>query len=269
MGRVKNNNPKYIGMRFGRLTIIGFSQTKDDGTNCVLWNCKCDCGNMVYGRRPNMVKAGEVRSCGCLKKEQDRHNLGESRITHGQSGTRLYGIWEKMRGRCNIEKNPAYYNYGGRGIKVCDDWNNEFEKFYEWAMANGYRDDLSIERIDVNGGYNPDNCCWIPMADQNKNKRNCRYVTIEGKMVTLKEACRILNLPYQAVHLRITRYGMSVDDALSKPFKDPENTLKKKCERAGISYQVVTTRINQLGWSEEKALSTPLLRQRKNKQSVK
>lgn len=268
MSRLKNNDPKYLGMKFGRLTVIGFSKAKGGSKNAVGWDCRCDCGNIVYGRKPHMVRSGEVRSCGCLKKEQDRHNLGESRITHGQSGTRLYGIWEKMRNRCNVENNPAYHNYGGRGIKVCEEWDNDFSKFYEWAMSSGYTDELSIERVDVNGGYNPSNCCWIPKPDQNKNKRNCRYVVVDGEKLTLKAACQKLGLPYQAVHLRVTRYGMPIEEAISKPFQDRENTLKKRCERAGMPYGTVNARINQMGWSEEKALTTPLMRKKSAKREL-
>lgn len=256
--RNRNDNPKFLGMKFGRLTVIGFREVENGKFHAVGWDCKCDCGNIVYGKKPYAVRSGKVRSCGCLKKEQDYHNLGEKRKTHGQSGTRLYGIWEKMRGRCNIESNPAYHNYGGRGIKVCDDWNTDFEKFYKWSMENGYTDELSIERIDVNEGYNPNNCCWIPLSDQNKNKRNCRYVMVDGEKVTLKEACRKLGLPYQAVHLRVTRYGMPIEEAISKPFQDRKNTLKKRCEGHAISYQAVVYRMKKLGWSEERALTTPV-----------
>lgn len=261
--RLKNNNKKYIGMKFGRLTVIGFREVNEAGHHYVGWDCKCDCGNVIFGKRPGSIKSGVCSSCGCLKMEQDKHNLGESRITHGMSNTRLYGIWGKMRDRCNREKSPAYKDYGGRGIKVCSEWDKDFFSFYKWATENGYSDDLTIERKDVNGGYNPENCCWIPPEDQQKNKRSCRYVTIDGEKMTLKSACEKIGLPYKAVHLRITRRGWPVERALSEPIHENTDSLKSKCEKSGLGYATVCYRIRKLGWSEEKALTTPLQRKKK------
>lgn len=217
--RAKNNNPNYLGQKFGRLTVVAFGERKtNNGASCVTWDCKCDCGNMAYGKLPKNVKSGEVRSCGCLKAEQNSRNLADKRRTHGKSNTRLYGIWEHMRSRCNLPTEPAYPKYGGRGIRVCEEWE-DFQKFYEWAMANGYTDGLTIERVDVNGNYEPSNCTWIPLGKQAWNKRETIRVEVDGEIVPLKEACRRLGLPYKAVHLRITRYGMSLEEAFSKPFK--------------------------------------------------
>ena len=121
--RAKNNDPSYLGQRFGRLTVVGFGERKlSNGASCVTWDCQCDCGNMTYGKLPNLVKSGEIRSCGCLKAEQNIRNLADQRRTHGKSNTRLYGIWEHMRSRCNLPTVPAYPKYGGRGIRVCDEW---------------------------------------------------------------------------------------------------------------------------------------------------
>lgn len=217
--RAKNNDPAFLGKKFGRLTVVGFGERKlSNGANCITWDCKCDCGNMAYGKLPKYVKSGEVMSCGCLKREQNAHNLGEKRKTHGKTDTRLYRIWEGMRRRCRLATEPAYERYGGRGIRVCEDWS-DFQKFYEWAMTNGYEENLTIERIDVDGNYEPSNCTWIPLGKQAWNKRDTIRVDIDGDVVPLKEACRRLNLPYKAVHLRITRYGMTLEEAFSKPFK--------------------------------------------------
>lgn len=169
-----------------------------------------------------------------------------------------------MRDRCNREKSPAYKDYGGRGIKVCAEWDNDFSAFYKWATENGYSDDLTIERKDVNGGYNPKNCCWILPEDQQKNKRSCRYVTIDGEKMTLKSACKKLGLPYKAVHLRITRRGWPIERALSEPIHDNSDSMKSKCKEAGLPYGTVLARIKS-DWSEEKALTTPLLRKRNQK----
>ena len=252
-----NNNPEWLGKKFGRLTIIGFRWEKAGKYHAWTWDCKCDCGNMVYGVRPRSVKSGQTASCGCLKEEQNIHNLAEKRRTHGKSQSRLYGIWSKMKDRCNREKSPVYKNYGGRGIKLCDEWEHNFQAFYDWAISHGYSSDLTIERKDVNKGYCPENCCWITREEQARNKRNLRMVEIDGEEVTLKEACRRMNLPYQAVHLRITRYGMSVEDALNKPFIDKKNCLAQECRDHGLPYGTVRARLKS-GWSEERALSEPI-----------
>lgn len=252
-----NNNPEWLGKKFGRLTVIGFRRVENGENHAWAWDCKCDCGNIVYGIRPRSIKSGQTASCGCLKEEQNVHNLGESRITHGKTNTRLYGVWCHIKERCKNPHSPAYKNYGGRGICICNEWANDFQRFYEWAMGSGYKDGLTIERVNVNGNYCPENCCWITREEQARNKRNLRMVEIDGEEVTLKEACRRMNLPYQAVHLRITRYGMSVEDALNKPFIDKKNCLAQKCRDHGLPYGTVRARLKS-GWSEERALSEPI-----------
>lgn len=261
--RYVNNDPKWIGQKFGRLTVIGFKQTKSGKYNAFGWECKCDCGNTIFIARPRNVKCGQTRSCGCIKREIDKVRLGESRRTHGKSKTRLYGIWSKMKERCDNENTPAYHNYGGRGVKVCEEWHDNFQAFYDWAIVNGYDDTLTIERKDNNKGYSPDNCCWITREEQARNKRNIQYVLIDGEKLPLKTACEKLGLPYKAVHLRVARYGMSIDEAIRKPFKDKSKTLSAKCKEAGLPYGTVFARIKS-GWSEERALSEPVHKNRKS-----
>jgi hypothetical protein len=163
-----------------------------------------------------------------------------------------------MKGRCETPTNPAYPNYGGRGIMVCDEWH-DFQAFYDWAMENGYADDLSIERIDVDKGYSPDNCRWATMLEQARNKQTTVRVMCNGDEVPLKVACERLGLPYKAVHLRMTRYGMSYEEAVSTPFVDKSKSLKRRCEEAGMDYHMVYYRIHKCGWPEEKALTIPKL----------
>lgn len=215
----KNNDKKFIGERFGRLTVVSFEKVPTGKYHAWHWTCICDCGQKTKPLRPRSVRTGEVSSCGCLKKEQNSKNLADKRRSHGKTNTRLYSIWSRMKGRCNNPDDNAYKNYGGRGISVCDSWNSKFENFYDWAVNNGYREDLTLERIDVNGGYCPKNCCWIPLSDQAKNKRNIRYVNLGGKLMPLKTACKELNLPYKTIHLRITRYGMTFEEAINRPVK--------------------------------------------------
>jgi len=224
LNKTKNNDPKYIGQKFGRLTVIGFGESvTTDGLHQVTWDCQCACGNIIRGRRPRNVKSGQTRSCGCLKQEQNTKNLADHRRTHGMSETRIFGIWEKMRDRCNNPNTPAYKNYGGRGIKVCPEWDASFEAFWDWARHNGYQDDLTIDRIDNDGDYCPNNCKWVTRTEQQRNKRNIRYVEVCGERMPLKTACEKLGVPYKAVHLRITRRGWDIDRALHTPIQGKQS----------------------------------------------
>lgn len=153
------------GRQFGKLTAVKRVGSKN---NIPLWECKCECGNTCFVTS-KLLRSGGTTSCGCYRKENSRKMLSEIVTTHGKSRTRIYTIWRSMLSRCSNPANKAYSYYGGKGITVCKEWST-FDNFYQWAMQNGYADTLTIDRINGDGNYQPDNCRWVTRAEQNKNR---------------------------------------------------------------------------------------------------
>lgn len=158
------------GQKFGRYTVYSFAEIRN---NKAYWNCICEWG-AVRQVRGTSLTTGKTKSCGCLRRDM----LIERNTTHGKAprGSRLFNIWHCMRTRCNNPNHSYYDGYGGRGIHVCDEWDSNYEAFYDWAMTHGYADDLTLDRIDVNGNYEPQNCRWATWEMQNNNKRNSKGV---------------------------------------------------------------------------------------------
>lgn len=193
------------GQRFGKVVVIKYiGQSK--------WLCKCDCGNqkIIDGRR---LRKGDTKSCGCLSIEQAKINFKKNFYTHKQSKTRLYYIWKGIKSRCNNKNLPKYKIYGLRGIKVCNEWQ-KFEPFYNWAIKNGYKENLSIDRINVNGDYCPDNCRWVDMKTQQRNRQNNHLLTYKNETHCISEWAEMYNLKSSTLLARINR-GWSIGKALN------------------------------------------------------
>ncbi len=208
-----NNRIKNLeGKIFGRLTVVKLDEERmnlQTGKKRTYWLCKCNCGN------PNLIsicsdrlKDGGTESCGCLHKEMlikrnTKHNLSFD-INH--KNIRLHQIWRKMKQRCLNPNNPAYKNYGGRGISICNEWLNDFLKFYNWAISNDYNDNLTIERIDNNKNYEPTNCKWATTKEQANNRRSNILINYKNEILTLTQLCEKINIKYCNVSSYICRY---------------------------------------------------------------
>lgn len=207
--KIPNKFDDLTGQRFGNLTVLERIGTK---WKSPYWKCKCDCGNYTNATSANL-RSGNVKSCGC--------KIVESATTHGLSKTRIYKIYFGIKSRCYNESYHAYPDYGGRGIKMCDEWlgENGFENFYNWSMLNGYAENLTLDREDNNGGYSPDNCRWTTQKEQTRNKRNNLLIEYKGKTKTLVEWSEILNIPYDILNNRITGLKWDIEKAFTQPIK--------------------------------------------------
>lgn len=202
------------GQRFGRLTALSRAENSNDRRT--RWICRCDCGNevTVIGRN---LRSGATKSCGCFKSEKCRE-VGKSNTDHGLSHSRLYAIWNGMVRRCHNPKAQRYNDYGGRGIEVCEEWRSDFMAFRAWALENGYREDLSIDRKDNDGNYCPENCRWATDAEQANNMSSNTLISFNGKTKNVKQWSEDTGISYTALISRFSR-GWSVERALTTPSK--------------------------------------------------
>lgn len=197
-----------LGQRFGRLVVIGEAPKQK---HLVAWVCKCDCGNTTVVPTQSL-RRNLSRSCGCLRDETN-----SLRITkHKGWGTRMYYIWQSMIQRCTNPNSKAYKDYGGRGITVCEEWKNDFQSFYDWAMVYGYTDELTIDRIDNNKGYSPDNCRWTTPKEQANNTRQNHYITYNGITKTISQWAEEIQIPHTILRGRL-RMGWSIERMLTTP----------------------------------------------------
>lgn len=215
-----NNRIDLIGKRFGRLTVLSYSHK--DKRHRLFWLCICDCGNKTTPRG-DLLKSGGTKSCGCFNRELIKERAAQRRLGGRVKDERLYGIWSGIKQRCFDVGCTEYHRYGARGINVCDDWKNDYQKFKEWALENGYSSKLSIDRIDVNGNYTPENCKWSTPKEQANNRRNSIRVTYKNKTRTLAEWSEVLNMNYSCLYGRI-KGGWEIELAFTKPSKPSTNT---------------------------------------------
>lgn len=202
-----NNKNDMIGKKFNRLMVIEECKERDKNRNKV-YKCICDCGNITYVKGTNL-RSGHTKSCGCYHNDISKKRIIKLSTKHGKSNTKLYNIWQGIKQRCCYTKHISYKDYGGRGITVCDTWLHDFDVFYDWAKSSGYKDGLTIDRIDVNGNYEPNNCRWVTRKQQNLNTRQNVYLTYNGKTQTMKEWSDELCVNYNTLR---TRHRNGYDD---------------------------------------------------------
>lgn len=202
-----------IGKKYGYLTVLEYIGVKENG-KCKnpYYLCKCDCGNITEVRKDHLYYL-DIVSCGCMRGKLD---LGQD-----NTRARLITTFRNMKRRCYNPKSHKYKNYGQRGIKICDEWLNDFNKFYEWALENGYRTDLTIDRINNDGDYEPNNVRFINNKKQSNNRTNNCILKINGISKTFSEWCDFYNVNYKIAHQRYKR-GSSIEDIFYK------GNLKKK-----------------------------------------
>lgn len=219
-----------IGKRYGRLTVVSLAEPLITPKGYVIrrWNCICDCGGSSVTATHNL-NAGIAKSCGCLCKEK----ISEKLTKHGKSETRIYSIWKGMRSRCKNEKAIGFKRYGGRGITICDEWDGAdgVNNFYKWALENGYNDSLTIDRINNDGNYCPENCRWVSMTTQLNNKSDNAIIVINDKAHTIAEWARIAGVSWKTIKRRYAKYHLSGEILLSKSLKEIRTAHKVQSEK--------------------------------------
>ena len=259
-----------IGDRFGRLTVIAYAghERSKNGSSKLLIKCKCDCGNVIITRSNNLTR-GDTKSCGCYSKEVAREtHLGKA-YSYKHGGTmynpRLYKVFIAMHQRCE-NPNARYYNrYGGRGIYVCEEWSGEngFPNFRDWAMNNGYNaeapiGECTINRIDNNGPYCPENCEWVNMKAQMNNTSMNKYITCNGETRTLQEWSDKLNIDTSTIQNRLNS-GWSAEKALTTPVADHVHNIDYNgnnysisdwCYIFGLAPSTISSRIERYGMDD-------------------
>lgn len=254
------------GKTFGRLTVVSYNGIayRKSGKPYHSWKCICSCGNECIAEGRSLVSGGK-RSCGCLNKEVLAS--GDCRRTHGMARTSLYHTWRGMKDRCFNPQNKHYSRYGGRGITVCNEWLNDFKAFYDWAIANGYKEGLTIDRINNDGNYEPSNCRWADYYTQANNRSDNHLLTVGEETHTLSEWSRITGIKPQLLSERANR-GYSAERIFNKNYAKIErnklyelngelHTVKEYSQIYGISESLIFRRLRS-GMNIADAISKPI-----------
>lgn len=265
----KNKNlVDFTGKTFGDWTVLYELERyrTPSGRPVRMWRCKCKCGNEcnVQGQH---LSSGESTMC----TECGYKVSGFKNKKHGESDTKLYAIWSSIKKRCYNPNEKCYSNYGGRGITMCDEWKNDYMSFRKWAYDNGYdesksKNECSIDRINVNGDYCPENCRWVDIITQANNKRNNFCITYNGETRTVHEWSRILDMPVYLITDRIQREGWTPErtfttkgDARERiiDFNGVSKSIKEWSNITGLKSATISRRLKN-GWSVKDALTKPL-----------
>jgi len=264
MGKLKD----LTGKTFGRLTVLRRVEdyVSETGIKTPVWECRCKCGNITNVRGSNL-RSGNTKSCGCLRDEKIHTNS----LTHGGSYDRLYHVWESMKGRCYNTNNQKYARYGGRGITVCDEWLHDYSEFKQWAISNGYDEnadygECTIDRINVNKGYCPDNCRFVDIKTQSTNKEKTILLELDGEVKSACEWADEFRIKKVTLRARVAKGKWDADKAIKTPvaelnkkysYKGEEYTLRELSERFDINIQTLRGRVYK-GWSIEDAVTRPV-----------
>lgn len=210
-------NEEIIGKTFNRLTVLGVAGK--DKRGATLFLCRCSCGQETTALA-YQLRSGGKKSCGCLSKEMAKKNFTK----HGEWGSRLHVLWKGIKARCYNKNNVNYKNYGGRGIKMCDEWRDNFLAFKEFMLSKGYDETLptgvqTIEREDVNGDYKPGNCKLVTKTEQCYNKRTNHFITYKGETKTITEFANEYKMDVETLFRRICKFGYTVEEAIEKPVR--------------------------------------------------
>lgn len=238
----RDKNDKHIGERYGRLVIIGVDRRQSHKR----YTCLCDCGRTTYQRLDNL-RNNTVVSCGCYHKEK----AADEKFKHGYTRERLYKVWSGMKQRCDNPNHKAYSQYGGRGIKVCEEWSNDYVSFREFMLTHGYDPEApfgecTIDRIDNDGDYCPENCRVISVQEQQVNKGDVFSFILDGKRTTISGAGRMNGISRGGIQNRLRR-GMTLEEAINLPLRKPktykiaetERTLREWAEIMGVTWSVL------------------------------
>lgn len=204
------------GQVFGRLTVLNEPPTKGSRSKLRTWKCRCECGTIKFVN-PSLLRTGKTKSCGCL-----RRDMGKRKATHGLTDSPEWTAWARIKQVCSNPKNDYWKHYGGRGITICDRWKNSFEAFLQDmgrrpdGAKKHKRSFYSIDRIDNNGPYSPENCRWASASEQMNNTTRSRLITFRNETRTLTQWARMLGLDPNVVRHRLI-YGWSVELALTTP----------------------------------------------------